>query len=99
MTDFGLTTKSFPVFFTPFSVIPQIGVISDPAYVVGIATIGREVFKAIAFARPMEDPPPTGTRLSIFSSQLIFRPSPLAHAEPRLHGYPRIGHLVNVRFS
>ena len=59
MTTLGRTCRSRPVVFNRFAVIPQIGVISDPAYVVGTARIGRCVSLAIAFAVPIADPPPT----------------------------------------
>ena len=40
MTVRGSTLISRPVFLMPLSVRPQIGVISDPAYVVGMAMTG-----------------------------------------------------------
>jgi hypothetical protein len=45
-------------------VTPQIGVISEPAYVVGTATIGSRAVSATAFASPTAEPPPIATRQS-----------------------------------
>ncbi len=49
--------------------MPQMVVISEPEYVVGTATIGSPVVSAIALAKPMVEPPPTGTQQSACSSR------------------------------
>ena len=41
------------------SVNPHTGVTSEPAYVVGTATIGNPLVNAMALAVPVVDPPPT----------------------------------------
>src|SRR5215472_6452254 len=51
-TTFGNTLRSRPVCLTAPAVIPQIGVISDPAYVVGTATIGNPDSSATALSCP-----------------------------------------------
>ena len=56
--------RSRPVRFTPSSVRPQTGVISEPAYVVGTATTGSARSSAIALPSPMAEPPPTATQPS-----------------------------------
>ena len=60
----GSTRTSLPVRFKPPSVMPKIGVISEPAYVVGIASIGRPDSSAIALPSPVVDPPPIATAQS-----------------------------------
>ena len=44
--------------------MPQIGVISEPAYVVGMARIGSGDSSAIALPRPVVEPPPIATAQS-----------------------------------
>ena len=58
---FGSTRGSVPVVLRLPSVRPHTAVASEPAYVVGTATTGRPVVRAIAFARPVVEPPPTLT--------------------------------------
>src|SRR4029079_2601873 len=55
----GSTRGSTPVVLRPSSVRPQTSVASEPAYVVGTATIGRPGVSAIALASPRVDPQPT----------------------------------------
>src|ERR1700685_1272881 len=61
---FGSTARSVPVVFLAPSVRPQTGVASEPAYVVGTATIGSPVVIATALASPVVEPPPTLSRAS-----------------------------------
>src|SRR2546427_2006174 len=69
MTVCGLTAGSRPVSFRAPLVRPQIGVISDPAYVVGMATIGMGRSSATALPRPVAEPPPTVTTVSASPSR------------------------------
>src|SRR5258706_9045926 len=72
MTVCGLTAGSRPVSFRAPLVRPQIGVISDPAYVVGMATIGIGRSSATALPRPVAEPPPTVTTVSASRSRASF---------------------------
>ena len=61
MTVRGWTAGSRPVSFRAPLVSPQIGVISDPAYVVGTARIGNRRSRTTALPRPVAEPPPMVT--------------------------------------
>ncbi len=69
MTVLGSTRGSRPVRFTPPSVRPHTGVISDPAYVVGTASTGSSASSAQILARPVALPPPMLTTRSARTSR------------------------------
>lgn len=75
-TDAGSTLLSTPVVLVSPSVRPQTLVASEPAYVVGTATIGSPVLIATALARPVVEPPPTLTRMSAPASTAARRARP-----------------------
>lgn len=52
--------------FLPSTVSPKIGVISLPAYVVGMQICGRPVLIDIALPNPIVDPPPIEITESAF---------------------------------
>lgn len=66
MTTLGRTLGSVVEVFLPSLVSPMIGVISEPEYVVGMATCGRPVRRATALPRPTALPPPTEMSASRF---------------------------------
>ena len=68
----------------PFSVSPQMGVASEPEYVVGTARIGSRCSNAMAFASPMVEPPPMATQQSAFQ--------PRRFRARGAHGIPRRVH-------
>lgn len=67
-TALGRIFGSRLVVFRPFSVSPKIGVISLPAYVVGMHRCGKPVRMLIAFPRPTVLPPPIDMIPSTFCS-------------------------------
>lgn len=52
----GNTLGSVPVVLRPSAVCPHTAVASEPAYVVGTATIGRPSSRASSFASPIAEP-------------------------------------------
>ena len=64
MATRGNTAGSTPVVLRSFSVSPHTGVTSEPAYVVGTATIGRRAVSATALAAPTVEPPPIASNRS-----------------------------------
>ncbi len=64
-----------PVVLRRSSVRPHTGVASEPAYVVGTATIGRPLVSATALANPVVDPPPTHSTRSAPTSSASRRAS------------------------
>ena len=87
----GSTRGSTPVVLRPSSVRPQTSVASEPAYVVGTATIGSPVVRATAFASPVVDPPPTHTRAStpVLGGD---GPGPLGDLDGHVHGDVGVQH-------
>jgi hypothetical protein len=68
MTVPGRMPASLLVVLTPSTVSPRIGVISLPAYVVGMHICGRPVRMEIALPRPIVLPPPMEITASAFVS-------------------------------
>ena len=60
-----------PSSFRCASVIPQIDVISDPEYVVGTATSGSPVSRAMALPSPIDEPPPIATHTSALAARAL----------------------------
>lgn len=75
MTVPGKIFGSLLVVLRPSCVSPRIGVISLPAYVVGIQICGRPVLILIALPSPMVEPPPILTTQSAFASFAYVRAS------------------------
>ena len=63
MVSFGTTPGFRDVTLRPDSVTPQMAVISEPEYVVGIATLSSPSRAASALPKPVVEPPPMETVL------------------------------------
>jgi hypothetical protein len=76
----GATFPARPVVLKLLSVMPQTGVASEPAYVVGIARMGTSSVSATALANPTAEAPPTVTIQSALVSMAICRATPASSA-------------------